>query len=302
MKCLQMIITKVPIAVAVLACLILLHSCTWIDPPDPAPAWLRIRPFSLATDPRSQGSASSNITEAWVQINGTFLGAYTLPATVPILDTGNFEINISPGIRENGISTTPDIYPFYQEINIRKNLPAGETLDIEPRIAYRSNVRFPLLEGFENDGHAFQLLVKGNESNRIRISRDNPFEGSGSGVIELNTQNPEVALATTSKYSGLTAKGAFVFLEMDYQSDVPVVFGVIATNKASGVSNVRFISGFNPGLAWKKIYFNFSPETSGSVSEDYQVILRAAIPINTDGTLSRTNARVRLDNIKLVHF
>jgi hypothetical protein len=282
--------------------LTLLHSCSWIDPPEPAPAWIKIAPFSLTTDPRSQGSASSNITEAWVQVNGTFLGAYTLPAVVPVLDSGNLEISISPGIRENGISTTPDIYPFYQEINIRKNLSAGETLEILPRINYRSNARFPLLESFENDGHAFQLLVKGNESNRIRIDRENPFEGSGSGAIELNAQNPEVVLATTSKYSGLTTRGAFVFLEVDYQSDVPVVFGVIATNKASGASNARFVSGFNPSPTWKKIYFNFSPETSGSVSEDYQVIIRAAIPINSDGTLSRTNARVKLDNIKLVHF
>jgi len=286
----------------VLSSMLLLQACSWIDPPDPAPAWLRIAPFSLSTDSRSQGSASSNITEAWVQVNGIFLGAYSLPAIVPILETGKQEIIVSPGIKDNGIASTPEIYPFYQEIKIQGNLMPGITLPINPRITYQPNARFPLLEGFENDGHTFQVLLKGNESNRIRINRTNAFEGLGSGLIELSSQSPETEIATTAKYSGLTEKGAFVYLEMDYQSEVPVVFGVIATNKATGQSAVRWLRGFNPGNTWKKIYFNFSAELAGSVPEDYQVILRAAIPKNTDGTLSRTNARILLDNIKLVHF
>jgi hypothetical protein len=280
----------------------LLQGCSWIDPPDPRPSWLRLESFTVTTDLRSQGSPSSNITEAWVQVNGVFLGAYPLPADVAVLDTGIQEITISPGIKENGIASTPDIYPFYQEIKIQGNLIPGKTLPVSTRITYRPNTRFPLIEGFENEGHAFQLLLKGNTSNRIQINRINAFEGSGSGLIELNTQGPEVELATTAKYTGLTEKGAFVYLEVDYQSDVPVVFGVIATSKTSGQSAVRFLRGFNPSNTWKKIYFNFSPELSGSVQEDYQVLLRAAIPINADGTLSRTNARILLDNIKLVHF
>lgn len=292
----------IPGLVVALCSTILLPGCSWIDPPDPAPAWLRIAPFSLTTDIRSQGSASANITEAWVQINGVFLGAYPLPASVAVLDTGIREIIVSPGIKENGIASTPDIYPFYQEIKIRGTLIPGKVLPVNARTTYQPNTRFPLIEGFENDGHAFQLLLKGNTSNRIQINRTTAFEGLGSGLIELNTQGPEVELATNTKFSGLTEKGAFVYLEVDYQSEVPVVFGVIATNKASGQVTVRYLRGFNPSNTWKKIYFNFSSEIAGSVPEDYQVILRAAIPKNTDGTLSRTNARILLDNIKLVHF
>ena len=286
----------------ILCCTFFFQGCSWIDPPDPSPSWLRIEPLTLTTDPRLQGSASSNITEAWVQVNGVFLGAYPLPANIAVLATGIREIIVNPGIKENGIASTPDIYPFYQEIKIQGKLIPGQTFPVNTQITYRPNTRFPLIEGFENDGHAFQLLLKGNTSNRIQINRANAFEGSGSGLIELNTQGPEVEIATTTKYSGLTEKGAFVYLEVDYQSDVPVVFGVIATNKASGQASIRFLRGFNPSNTWKKIYFNFSPELAGSVPEDYQVILRAAIPINADGTLSRTNARIHLDNIKLVHF
>ncbi|MBP9077591.1 MAG: hypothetical protein KBG02_12070, partial [Haliscomenobacter sp.] len=39
--------------------LAVLPSCTWLDPEDPIPAYLRVEPFVLQTDSRSQGSASA---------------------------------------------------------------------------------------------------------------------------------------------------------------------------------------------------------------------------------------------------
>lgn len=282
--------------------LVVLPSCAWLDPEDPIPAYLRVEPFVLQTDSRSQGSASAAITEAWLKVDGKFLGVYALPAEIPILETPGGEISLEAGIKENGIGATPEIYPFYQPFTLQAKLAPQQTLKAEPLIRYRPETRFSLLEGFENSGHQFQSLVSGKEPGRIQISASDAFEGNASGLILLNADNPAVELATTSRYSGLTARGAFVYLEVNYRSDVPVRFGVISTPKGGGSSTIQYVAGFNPSETWKKIYFNLSAAFSGSTLEDYQIILGAAIPLKTDGTLSRTNARILLDNLKLVHF
>ncbi len=277
-------------------------SCAWLDPEDPIPAYLRVEPFVLQTDARSQGSASAAITETWLKINGDFLGVYALPADIPLLDAAGATISLEAGIKENGIGATPEIYPFYQPFTLKAEMSPQQPQKVNPLIRYRPETRFSLLEGFENSGHQFQVLVSGKESGRIQTSAAGAFEGNASGLILLSSDNPSVELATTSRYSGLTARGAFVYLEVDYQSEAPVSFGVIATPRGGGSSRIQYIAGFNPSDTWKKIYFNLSSVFPGSDSEDYQIILRAAIPFKTDGTLSRTNARILLDNIKLVHF
>ncbi len=265
------------------------------------PAYLRIAPFTLNTE-SGQGSRSAAITEVWVRVNGDFLGVYKLPAVVPVLADGPSEIILDAGVRENGIATTPEIYPFYQSIQRTETLGPGSELAFNPATAYRSGTRFAMLEGFENSGHLFQQLVSGDPANRIQINRQTPFEGGASAVILLDSLRPSAELATTARFSGMLDRGAYVFLELNYQSEVPVSFGFLATSRGNGSQRIQYVAGFNPNETWKKIYFNLSPAVSGSVSEEYQVILKAAIPLRADGTLSRKNAKIQLDNLKLVHF
>lgn len=281
---------------------LLLSACEGIFPPEnPVPAYLHVKPFQFSINNANQGSASTATPEVWVRVNGDFLGVYPLPAEIPVLETGEVEITLDPGIRENGIASTPDIYPFYKAFTTQATLVPGQTITINPSTAYKAEARFPLIEGFENSGHLFQVLVSGAETNRIQRISEAAFEGNASGLIELDSANSFVELATTTRYSGLLNRGAYVFLELNYKADVPVGFGVLATLRGGGSPRIQYIAGFNPSTEWKKIYFNLSPAISGSVLEDYQVILKAAIPL-ANGTPSRKNARIQLDNIKLVHF
>ena len=289
-----------------ISCLLLLAiastACEGFFPSkDPLPAYLHIAPFTLRTE-SGQGSSSAAITEVWVRVNGDFLGAYKLPAVVPVLAAGPSEIILDAGVRENGIATTPEIYPFYESVQRTETIGPGTELAFNPATAYRSGTRFSMIEGFENSGHLFQQLVSGDPANRIQINRQTPFEGGASASILLDSIRASAELATTARFSGLLDRGAYVFLELHYQSEVPVSFGFLATSRSNGSQRIQYVAGFNPSENWKKIYFNLSPAVSGSVLEEYQVILKAAIPLRADGTLSRKNAKVQLDNIKLVHF
>lgn len=279
-------------------------ACDLINPEEEIPSYIWIAPFEVQTSPGIQGSASAKITEVWLSLDDRFLGVYALPAKIPLLKTGASKIKLEAGIKDNGISTTPEIYPFFQPLEYSLNLKANEIDSIRPVVAYKSGIRFAFIENFESSSHVFQTLVTGNESNRMAIIQDGAFEGSGSGLIQLNTENPGVELATRNTYTGLQAKGAAVYLELNYKAEVPLTVGVIAypAGNLSGGGQILYVAGFNPSENWNKIYFNLSQVIADSKLDQYQIILKTEIPKNADGTINRPNAKIWLDNVKLVHF
>lgn len=279
-------------------------TCDLINPEEEIPSYLWIAPFEVQTNVGTQGSASAKVTEVWVSVDDAFFGVYPLPAKIPILKTGNSKIKLEAGIKDNGITTTPEIYPFFQALEYNITLKANEIDSIRPKATYRSGIRFAFLENFENNSHVFQTLVTGNESNRMSIANEGAFEGSGSGLIQLSTQYPAVELATRNTYTGLLAKGTAVYLELNYKAEVPLLVGVIAY-KAGNINaggQILYAAGFNPSENWNKIYFNLSRVVADSKLDEYQIILKTEIPKNADGTINRSNAKIWLDNVKLVHF
>lgn len=79
------------------------------------PSYLYIEKIGLNTQ-YEQGTASHKITDAWVYVDETLIGAFELPATIPILTEGLKKITIRPGIKLNGISNTRAIYPYFTPI------------------------------------------------------------------------------------------------------------------------------------------------------------------------------------------
>lgn len=291
----------------VFTCFFLLLSasaCDLINPEEDIPSYLWIAPFEVQTTSATQGSASAKITEVWVSVDDSFLGVYALPAKIPVLQTGNHKIKLEAGIKDNGISTTPEIYPFFQALEYKLTLKANEIDSIRPKVTYKSGIRFALLENFENNSHVFQTLVTGNESNRMSVTSEGVFEGKGSGLIQLSTQYPGVELATGNSYTGLLAKGAAVYLELNYKAEVPLIVGVIAykTGNIGAGGQILYAAGFNDSENWNKIYFNLTKVIADSKLDEYQIILKTDIPKNADGTINRSNAKIWLDNVKLVHF
>ena len=290
-----------------LTCFFLILSasaCDLINPEEEIPSYIWIAPFEVQTNGATQGTASAKITEVWVSVDDSFFGVYPLPAKIPILKAGNTKIRLEAGIKDNGISTTPEIYPFFQALEYSITLKANEIDSIRPKATYRSGIRFAFLENFENNSHVFQTLVTGNESNRMSIANEGAFEGSGSGLIQLSTQYPAVELATRNTYSGLLAKGTAVYLELNYKAEVPLLVGVIAykAGNLNAGGQILYAAGFNASENWNKIYFNLSRVVADSKLDEYQIILKTEIPKNADGTINRSNAKIWLDNVKLVHF
>jgi hypothetical protein len=107
------------------------------DNPEQIPAYLDIKPFTVTeTGPGKW----QDIQEGWVYVNGDFLGAYTLPARVPALAAGSSEVLVFPGVKENGIETTPNIYDFLTRYEIQTDLKAGELNPISPSTKYKTEI------------------------------------------------------------------------------------------------------------------------------------------------------------------
>lgn len=271
-------------------------SCDIINPEEDIPAYIQIEPFTLSTI-GVEGSASSKIVQGWLFVNEVFLGVYDLPATVPVLASGPTEVRVEAGIADNGISSTPEIYPFYEPFEVQLDLVPSETTTISPRTFYIADAKFGFIEDFElNSERVFTDQITG--STPILQTTEDVFEGTFSGQFSVVKGRTDVVeLGSVKRFSDLQANGVFVYLEVDYKSEVPVFWGVAGEQDVvTGLE--RYIDpGFAPNEEWNKIYFNITQQVFDSNLPDYQVILQA---ITT--SQAPDSALVYLDNIKLVHF
>ena len=257
------------------------------------PAFVTVTDLELRvageTDP------SEAITEVWVFVDNVFEGAFPLPARVPILRAGETELRFEAGIRQNGVSATPDIYEFYTPVNVTADLVPGETLDLGVlTVSYRPEVKFAVFENFEDlsNGPVFSVQVAGEQG--LVPTTERVRSGTQSGVIELTARDSLVEVATGRFLSGLTDERLSVWLEVDFLSDAPIQWGVSGLNGFDIVRSFDPIS--RPRNEWTKIYFNLTPAIILANVNEYTLNLSTLLPENL------SEGKVYLDNIKLVHF
>lgn len=285
-----------------LAATALWSGCDPVD--EDTPAYLYVTGFELTTNPFTEGSNSHKITDVWLSVDGNFLGVYTLPALIPVLEEGSHVLKFDAGIKDNGINATPEIYPFYQTYEVTLDLQPNQTDTIRPVTQYRSTTKFAFIEPFETSQHQFREVRQPAGATGIQLSTQDVFEGQSSAMISLDSASRRlVEIATLDKYRDLLKTGAYVYLEVNYKSDVPVVFGAVGHYDSGGIgtSATQYDPGFLPKDEWNKIYFNLTKMIFDGDFDSYQIIFQAFIP-NENDKPSLASAKVWLDNIKLVHF
>ena len=280
-----------------------LFSCDVINPAEDIPAYVSVQGVDIETNLITEGTANQKITEVWVTVDGIFLGAYTLPSTFPVIaEAGEHEIVFQAGIKDNGITSTPDIYPFLSVYETTVNLEPEQTVEIKPLFSYTDITEFAFIEDFEGGAQVFTDISLGRED-QFSLVEEGAFESGRSAKITLDSDNITFQAATLEKYNNLVSiNSSAVYLEVNYKSEVPVVFGVIGHAAGSTAEGqTLFSSGFLPSENWNKIYFNLSIIISQLRLDEYQIVFQAAIPLEgTEPTME--TADVWLDNIKLVHF
>jgi hypothetical protein len=264
------------------------------------PAYLQINSISIQTSYYDQGTNSSNITDAWVYVDDALLGVFELPAHFPVLAEGKHKLEIRPGIKLNGISSTRVPYPFYKPIIYESRNFIPEITDSLKNISttYYSNTTFQWMEDFEGSNISFYEPSASDTAIKQTSPKNSPdaFLSSYShysGRISLTEDKPEYVGYSFNSFPMPESQGASVLLELNFKTNNFVTVGLLM--QTSGIFKEVPLVILGHTDEWKKIYINLGPNISlNSTADDYKVLFRAGFESDS------ADVQILLDNIKIV--
>jgi len=131
--------------------MLMLASCDKFEGDQEVPAYIQIDSIGCTTEYDVEGTASHNIVDAWVWVDDQLIGAFELPAMVPVLMQGSHEVVVRAGIKNNGISNTRVPYPFYSSILRENFMLAPDSISVlNASVGYFDNTVFAWMEDFES--------------------------------------------------------------------------------------------------------------------------------------------------------
>ncbi|MEL6989410.1 MAG: hypothetical protein AAGK97_16480, partial [Bacteroidota bacterium] len=243
-----------------------------LDQEEMIPAYIHIPSVEVNTA-AGEGANTHKITDVWVYANDNLLGAFPIPATVPILENGDTKIEIFPGIKDNGINSTPELYPMLQTVIQTVNLQPSEIDTLIPAFVYKSNVNFEFVENFENT-IIFTFDEDGNVSTVLNPSSEEARTGLRSGKIELNATNNFIEVGNDQRISGLPTNGSPVYLELDYKNTMEFSIGLIGYDPLIGDPSQLIIT-LREREDWNKVYINLTEQLQLSQFDEYRIFFSA---------------------------
>ncbi len=285
-----------------------ISSCEIINPSEDIPFYLRIDSISFIDSTKSPvgpaKAGTQRIVDAWVYVDGIFVGTYELPTTFPVLaGAGSHTVRVSAGVLMNGQNSERRIYPFFNSFPISINTVLGETDTIKPKVSYDpTTVHYPtegsgqFPETFEGIGTIFKYTTNSDVDTILRTSDPNlVFDGNYSMLMEMNSSKDYMEFETVKAYS-LPNNLRPTYIELNYRTDVYLKIGIYAIdNNTSDVTDLSFITLVPTNDAWKKVYLNVSNELSAFSNSKYKFYFKA----NHDS--GRTTSKVLLDNVRILY-
>ena len=296
--------------------LLLLGGCKKFENDTTAPAWLQLDRIDVVRatsgeNTRSSGWHTSDIdaVELIALFHGdskeTSLGTFQLPCRVPVLHDGVADYVVArPVVKQNGIASTR-IYYSYLQCDSSFNVPfrTGETTRLgiydattntsTVNVSYWGTDRIGELY-FEN----FEPLassIRMTEGKYEWITNDAAGACSGTGYVQI----PTVA-GSNGTYFEITDsmvvndKSKYLYLEMDYHTDVEFRIGMRCPITAGGTEYTYYAVNLYPTQQWTKIYINLGKLWAQmNHYPEFHIVFRTLDLENTDG-------HTYIDNLKII--
>jgi hypothetical protein len=279
-----------------------LIGCDKFEGDQTIPSYLKVDSLGFFTDNAVQGSDNQKFVDAWIYVDDDLIGGFEMPATIPVLVEGKHKLEIRPGIQLNGISATRAPYPCIESIKISDFYFAVDSVvHTTGTASYFSNTEFVWMEDFED---ASLAILPSNNSD-TGIYRTDPAGAPGAFIDEFSQYSGISYLDDNRKHLQLVSddgngegfvidRGDFIFLELNYRNNIPMVVGVYIKLTDNTIQERPFLI-VNPSDDWNKIYVNFTPIVNETVDAvDFKIYLESQF----DGLTG--NGFIMLDNIKLV--
>ncbi len=280
--------------------------CYKFDSNQTIPAYISVKGINLVTSYVEEGTSSSDIIDIWVYVDDVLLGVYefpesdTLGALFPVLSEGVHKLELRPGIKLNGISSTRVPYPFYKPIIYPEfNFIPGTIQELgQLTTTYYPDLGFPWKEDFEQPEISIEttswsdtMMIRTNpENNPVAFISPN---SRYSGVINLTEEKEQYAGTSYNSFEVQTP-GTVIIMEMNFKIDNYLVVGLLIRDAYEVVPIDLVI--LNHTDEWKKIYINLGANLSlYPQAIDYKIIFKSGL----EEGLSET--KLFIDNIKIVH-
>ncbi len=277
-----------------------ISSCTKFDGEQTIPAYLKIDTVYQQTDNGYEGENSHEITDVWIYLDDQQMGVFEIPAEFPLLAMGKQRLEIRPGIKVNGISSTRAPYPLLKPI-------VYENFDFYPdsiqelnnlNFKYYDNATFAWIEDFENSSITIQELDNSDTVIKQTSPANNPEAylsntSSFSGQINLTEDKPYYSAWSFFSYV-LPKNESPVLLEIDFKTDTYVSVGLLV--HYNGGYDPKPLVILNHSEEWNHIYINLTPTINLYPDAiDFKILFEA----NLESGSSKSN--IYLDNIKLIY-
>lgn len=278
--------------------------CEIINPSEDTPSYLEINTITL--DPRKSatetyGTASNNITDAWVYANGKLLGAFELPAKIPVLEKDSVDLIVYAGVYPNGQKGARIQYSFYTNYKKRVWLGPGKVTTLEPVVKFASQTKlpFPVYDEFTTLNSQTALRVPASSPYKLELNKDSLADfkyADGSVGVVYGIQGNGQPVTLESVFNGKLPFGTkAVYLEFDYRSTMDFEPGVVVSNVSQSVRPLRI--RFKPSRQWKRLYLDLTTEANNTAFKgaDFRVEIQASPSGNPRDYFA-------IDNVRLIHF
>jgi hypothetical protein len=251
-------------------CTLFFNGCKKWDKPEQVPSYIHIDHMQLSVSP-TEGTASNGFIDAWVYVNDQPIGVFNLPATVPILASGDQTITLYGGIKEDGLTLHRVKYPLIQPFIKSVHLEPGKIHDMEgadqPVVTYFPSTKIGIW--YENfDDAAINFIADPNSDAGVTFVNDsvNSFEGTGMGLIELPS-GATFARVITSQSFILPQQGHPVYVELNYKTNNSMGIGMQAITGTTPTNVTNTVLNSTNGQ-WKKIYVKLTDLVSSAAGAD----------------------------------
>jgi hypothetical protein len=275
-------------------------SCALLDNEEATvPAYIYVPQVKFITQPSKEGDSIHKFVDVWVSKSGLAMGTIGIPALLPIKFTDSTDITLDAGILKSGMNDERIPYPLILPYTKRMRLVPGKVDTIVPEFMYYPQAKFPIFEDFDVIGSFFELnsLYKQTGDTILRVQDKLALiPGKNSGQLVLSPTTTTYQLLASNPLNNLPGGNSPVFLELDYNTNLPLDIGYYYREPGQSAETRSSIVQLFPTNGWNKVYIALNLEiASRRVGTSFRFYIGIFNP-------RLEKAEIFLDNLKVVYL